>query len=110
MMTAVIAGVLLLLLGAILKGLFAHAMVFFVAWLAKNGLLLAFLRTRIGRRMVRNVRFKTYTQIGSGPGRRRAYRVFRHMAGAEHATITGLRRIRNAVMRGGQRLGIKISH
>ncbi len=95
MLTAIIAGILLFLFGVLIKGVFAHAMVILVAWLAKNGLLLAFLRTRFGRRVVRNVRFKTYAQVGSGGGRRRAYQVFKRMAGAERATVRVLTRVRD---------------
>ncbi len=93
MLTAIIAGILLFLFGVLIKGVFAHAMVLLVAWLAKNGLLLAFLRTRFGRRVVRNVRFKTYTQVGRGAPRRRAYQVFNRMAAAERATVRILARI-----------------
>jgi hypothetical protein len=63
--------------------------------LAKNGLLLAFLRTRFGRRVVRNARFRTYAQVGPGSGRRRAYQVFKRMAGAERATVRVLTRVRD---------------
>ena len=98
MLTAIIAGILLFLFGVLIKGVFAHAMVILVAWLAKNGLLLAFLRTRFGRRVVRNVRFKTYSQVGSGSGRRRAYHVFKRMAGAERGTVRILTRVRDGIV------------
>ena len=94
MLTAIIAGILLFLFGMFIKGVFAHAMVILVAWLAKNGLLLAFVNTKVGRRMVRNVRLKAYAGAGDGVRRRRFYKVFKRIARGHEAVETTLRRVR----------------
>jgi hypothetical protein len=90
MITAIFAGVLLLALGALAKGFFAHLMIVFLAWLAKNGLLLGALQTRAGQRLVRNVRYRAYTHASQGEKRRRVYRVFRLAGQVEDKALRGL--------------------
>lgn len=79
MVTAILAGLVLLLLGALAKGFFVHVLVILVAWLVKNGLLLGILKTRFGQRVVRHIRRKAYGHAGQGERRRRIYRVFRRV-------------------------------
>lgn len=94
MITAFFAGLLLLALGMAAKGLFAHLMVILVAWLAKNGLLLGFLKTRLGRRMVRNVRLKAYSHAAPGEKRRKIYRVFKLVERVEDAAMGTLAKVK----------------
>nr|CAX84203.1 Putative sulfate permease (Magnetosome protein MamW) [uncultured bacterium] len=104
MITALFAGLLLLALGILAKGFFAHLMVLLVAWLAKNGLLLGLLKTRVGRRMVRNVRLKAYSHAGQGEKRRKIYRVFKLV---EHLEGKAMRAISKMRMAGAAALGVK---
>lgn len=94
MITAFFAGLLLLALGMVAKGLFAHLMVILVAWLAKNGLLLGLLKTRFGRRMVRNVRLKAYSHAAPGEERRKIYRVFKLVERVEEKAIKAMAKIK----------------
>ncbi|CAA6606553.1 putative sulfate permease (Magnetosome protein MamW) [Rhodospirillaceae bacterium LM-1] len=96
MITALFAGLLLLALGILAKGFFAHLMVLLVAWLAKNGLLLGLLKTRVGRRMVRNVRLKAYSHAGQGEKRRKIYRVFKLVEHLEDKAMRAVSKIRIA--------------
>ncbi|MBF0169453.1 MAG: hypothetical protein HQL45_17755 [Alphaproteobacteria bacterium] len=96
MITALFAGLLLLALGILAKGFFAHLMVLLVAWLAKNGLLLGLLKTRVGRRMVRNVRLKAYSHAGQGEKRRKIYRVFKWVEHVEDRAMGALSKLKAA--------------
>ena len=98
MLTAIIAGILLFMFGVFIKGVFGHAMVLLVAWLAKNGLLVAFLKTRLGQRVARNVRRTAYARAGNAPRRRKVFRVFRRVARAEEAVVSRLGRLRAGVV------------
>jgi hypothetical protein len=83
MITAILAGLLLLLLGALAKGFLGHILIIFLAWLVKNGLLLGILKTRYGQRVVRHIRQRAYAHAGPGEKRRRVYRVFRRVGRIE---------------------------
>jgi hypothetical protein len=95
MITAIFAGLLLVALGALAKGFFAHLMIVFLAWLAKNGLLLGVLQTRFGQRLVRNVRLRAYAHARQGEKRRRVYRVFKLVGRIEDKALRTLEKAKS---------------
>lgn len=94
MITALIAGIAFLSLGVLAHGLLAQLAILFVAWLAKNGMLLAFLKTRLGRHLIRVARWNAYAFSGDSPQRRKAYRLFKRTARTEKRVSAALERIR----------------
>jgi len=90
--TAIIAGILLFLLGVAAKGVFAHALILVSAWLAKNGLMISFFQTKLGQRTARGFRWKAYSHLPEG-SRRQAFRVFKRIGAAEKRTISVFSRI-----------------
>ena len=88
MIVAFVSGVLLVAFGIAAHGVIAQALVVAGVWLAKNVLLLGFLRTPAGKRTARAVRGETYAWF-RGTGRRRAYRVFGFLGQVERR-LTGL--------------------